>query len=59
MVWCKRGLLQTDMSYLNKKGIHPVTITDTDACIGCTNCALMCPDSVITIEKLEEQEKGI
>jgi len=37
-----------------KGGVHPAVITDQDACVGCCNCAVMCPDAVITIEKIQE-----
>lgn len=53
MIWCKKELLVPDMAYLNKSGIHPVMITNQEDCIACGNCALMCPDAVITIEKID------
>ena len=51
---CKKKLIFMDKSRLNKAGVHPAAITDKDECVGCLNCALMCPDAVITIEKLDE-----
>jgi 2-oxoglutarate ferredoxin oxidoreductase subunit delta len=51
--WCKKELIAMDQSRLNKAGIHPAMIKDLDACIGCLNCALMCPDSIITVERIE------
>ena len=53
MAFCPKKLIVADKSVLNKSGIHPAMITDTTACIGCLSCTLMCPDAVITVEKLE------
>ena len=36
---------------LNKKGHHPVEMTDQEKCIACAFCATMCPDCVITVER--------
>jgi 2-oxoglutarate ferredoxin oxidoreductase subunit delta len=36
---------------INTKGYHPATVLEMEKCIGCTNCALICPDCVITVEK--------
>lgn len=48
---CKRGVLEMDIENLNKKGYYPVNATDEDKCTGCTNCAIICPDSAISIIK--------
>ena len=54
MAYCAKKLIVADKSVLNKSGIHPAAITDTTQCVGCLNCTLMCPDAVITVEKIEE-----
>lgn len=54
IAFCPKKLIKADKNVLNRSGIHPAMITDTAACIGCLSCALMCPDAVITIVKLEE-----
>ena len=51
MAWCGKKLLALDTTYLNKSGIHPMAIAHPEECVACGNCALMCPDAVITIEK--------
>ena len=33
---------------LNRKGYH-YTMLASDTCTGCINCALVCPDAVITV----------
>lgn len=44
---CKEGALS--MSHdINAKGYHYV-LADNDLCTGCVNCALVCPDAVITV----------
>ena len=48
---CPKHLLQLSRDRINKKGHHPAEITDQEACVGCTSCAIMCPDCIITIEK--------
>lgn len=53
---CPKKILALD-SNVNTKGYHPAGITDQEACIGCTSCALMCPDCCITIYELEEGEE--
>ena len=46
------GLSPEIMRALNKKGYHPAHITDAEKCIACAMCATMCPDVVITVEKI-------
>jgi len=41
-----------DEKRLNAKGYHPATVSDMDKCIACGFCAIICPDSVITVEKI-------
>ena len=48
---CPKKILKLSLSKINKKGHHPVEITDMEACIGCASCALMCPYCIITVER--------
>ena len=54
--FCSKKILGFDESVLNASGVHPVIIKEPDACVGCCNCAMMCPDGIITIEKNDEKE---
>ena len=46
---CPLGLLELDKNSLNAKGYQPMRIHTPEKCIGCANCAMMCPDVVITV----------
>ena len=48
---CPRNLLALNTSEVNEKGYHPAYITNQEACIACAMCAIMCPDTVIKVEK--------
>ena len=39
---------------INGKGFHFAEI-QKDTCIGCTNCALVCPDAVITVYRAKKE----
>lgn len=49
---CPLNLLAFNNEVVNKKGYQPAYIHTPEKCIGCTNCAQMCPDVVISVEKL-------
>lgn len=48
---CKKEALALSKETINAKGHHPVEMVNEDACTGCANCATMCPDCVITVER--------
>ena len=52
---CPKHILRLDESRTNLKGYHPSAIIDQSLCIACCNCARICPDSVITVEKNAEE----
>ena len=42
---------------INKQGYHYVVLVQ-DNCTGCVNCALVCPDAVITVYRSKKKSKG-
>ncbi|HAX93259.1 MAG TPA: ferredoxin, partial [Bacteroidales bacterium] len=36
---------------VNSKGYHYAYPANPELCIGCANCAIVCPDGVITVYK--------
>ncbi|MDD2481396.1 MAG: 4Fe-4S dicluster domain-containing protein [Lutispora sp.] len=49
---CPVKIVIMDKDKINIKGYHPATVKEMDKCIACGSCARMCPDVVITVEKL-------
>jgi len=50
---CPMKILAIDQTTVNAIGYNPAYCVDMDKCIACTNCALMCPDTVITVMRLD------
>jgi 2-oxoglutarate ferredoxin oxidoreductase subunit delta len=40
-----------DRERINIKGYNPAASRGIENCIACAMCAVMCPDSAITVEK--------
>ena len=51
--FCPKDIIGIDESSTNSKGYHPAAPLK-EGCIGCLNCAAMCPDCAITIWSEEE-----
>ncbi len=52
---CKEDALKLSGT-LNIKGYRYI-IADNDLCTGCVNCALVCPDAVITVYRTNPKKK--
>ncbi len=57
--FCPMKIIEMDKSSVNSKGYHPASIDadNMELCVGCSSCALMCPDCCISIYQLEEGEE--
>ena len=49
--FCDQGIMQLDPEVITHKGYHPAVCVDQERCTACLNCATMCPDVAITIER--------
>ena len=51
---CPKKIVRLADDVLNAKGYHPATVREEDMekCVACASCAKICPDSIITVEKL-------
>lgn len=52
---CPKHILSLNKEEMNSKGYNVIEVTNPDECIACAFCAMMCPDSVITVERLKEK----
>jgi 2-oxoglutarate ferredoxin oxidoreductase subunit delta len=43
---------------INKQGYHYAVLIK-DNCTGCVNCALVCPDAVITVYRAQKQKEKV
>ncbi|MCD5414157.1 MAG: 4Fe-4S binding protein [Clostridiales bacterium] len=50
---CPVKIVALNRGTTNERGYNPASIEEMDKCIACTNCALICPDLVITVETKE------
>jgi len=51
---CPKHIIEIDNETTNRKGYHPAVVKEENmgACIACASCAKMCPDSIITVERI-------
>ena len=52
-VVCPEGIVVMDKAVLNRNGYHPAAVMEMERCVACGNCARFCPDSVISVERLD------
>ncbi len=55
VVSCKQGTLEMSKQ-INKQG-YQYAVMVKDNCTGCENCALVCPDAVITVYRATKKKK--
>jgi 2-oxoglutarate ferredoxin oxidoreductase subunit delta len=48
---CPTDCLALNTSDTNSYGLYYAYMADEEKCIGCANCAVMCPDAAITVYK--------
>lgn len=53
--FCPVDILYLDKDRMNSHGYNLISVTDMDKCIACAQCAIICPDSVITVEVLRHE----
>ncbi|MCL1913639.1 MAG: 4Fe-4S binding protein [Eubacteriaceae bacterium] len=51
---CTAKIITLDMERVTSKGYHPAIIIDESKCNACANCAVMCPDSAIRVERFDK-----
>jgi len=54
---CPQGSLQLSPE-INAQGYHYAVLIQ-DNCTGCTNCALVCPDAVITVYRETKKKEKV
>lgn len=52
VVACPAGVLSLN-KLMNAKGYNYAYMEKPDACIGCSNCADVCPDACITVYRVK------
>ena len=49
---CLQKVIELGAS-VNSKGYYYAQMVQPDDCTGCTNCAIVCPDGVITVYRVK------
>ncbi|MFO8041598.1 MAG: 4Fe-4S binding protein [Alkalispirochaeta sp.] len=55
---CPKQIVALDPHRINAKGYNPAYVTDMDKCIACGFCGMMCPDLVIRVERIVQEERA-
>jgi 2-oxoglutarate ferredoxin oxidoreductase subunit delta len=58
VVFCPKNVLCIDENIYNRKGYHPVTTCDLEACVNCGFCERICPDMAIFLADKEEAKEA-
>jgi len=51
---CPLKIIEMDKNRINSKGYHPAHIIEPEKCTGCASCAIICPDVVITVYRIDK-----
>jgi 2-oxoglutarate ferredoxin oxidoreductase subunit delta len=55
VTYCPRGVLEMS-SLFNAKGYHPPQVSDSQHCVACGLCEMLCPEfAIYVLEVLHEQ----
>lgn len=52
VAYCPRHVLEMS-DVFNAKGYHPPQVLDSQACVACGLCELLCPEFAIFVEEVE------
>lgn len=50
--FCPVHIIALNKDKVNNKGYTPAGILNMDKCVACKNCETICPDLVISVEKI-------
>ena len=53
---CPKDVIDLAQKKVNVHGYPYVEAADPDKCIGCTACAVVCPDGCITVYRMKVEE---
>jgi 2-oxoglutarate ferredoxin oxidoreductase subunit delta len=56
VIHCPTECLALNTSDTNSYGLHYSVLVKPDECIGCANCAVMCPDAAITVYRMKKEK---
>lgn len=54
---CPKHIIELSKTHINAKGYHPAEVTNMEACIGCTSCAVPVPTWSSVLKKTKEAER--
>ncbi len=55
VAFCPKGALSMSRS-ISERGVNAAEVVAGDKCVGCLNCAVMCPDAAVAVFDLETSE---
>ncbi len=52
---CPADVLALQLNEVNNRGYHYAYMSNVVACVGCANCAIVCPDGCIEVYRKVEK----